>query len=77
MTTGKLSTAFLALGIDMDGGSGVASGGSIAAEALRAFWIKTASMMTSAAMASTIGTARGTTQGSCRPRVARVPSTPW
>ena len=34
------------------------------------------SMMTSAAMVSTIGTARGTTHGSCRPFAARTPEDP-
>lgn len=33
-------------------------------------------MMTIAAIASTIGTARGTTQGSCRPFASRMPSLP-
>lgn len=32
--------------------------------------------MTRAAMASTMGTARGTTHGSCRPRAVRVSPTP-
>lgn len=34
------------------------------------------SMMTSAAMASTIGTARGTTHGSCLPLAASTPAEP-
>jgi hypothetical protein len=34
----------------------------------------TASIITNAAMHSTIGTARGTTQGSCRPLASRTPS---
>lgn len=38
--------------------------------------IDTYSMMTRAAMVSTIGTARGTTQGSCRPLAANTPSEP-
>jgi len=36
----------------------------------------TYSMTTSAAIVSTIGTARGTTHGSCRPFVARTPVEP-
>jgi len=36
----------------------------------------TYSMITSAAMVSTIGTARGTTQGSCRPFAANTPEDP-
>lgn len=36
----------------------------------------THSMRTKAAIASTIGTARGTTQGSCLPLVASVPGVP-
>ena len=36
----------------------------------------TYSMTTRAAIVSTMGTARGTTQGSCRPLVARTPSDP-
>jgi hypothetical protein len=37
---------------------------------------ETYSMTTRAAIVSTMGTARGTTQGSCRPLVARTPSDP-
>jgi len=37
---------------------------------------RTHSMITSAAMVSTIGTARGTTHGSCRPFAARTPDDP-
>lgn len=33
-------------------------------------------MMTSAAMVSTMGTARGTTHGSCRPLAASTPEDP-
>lgn len=33
-------------------------------------------MMTNAAMVSTMGTARGTTHGSCRPLAARTPDDP-
>ena len=36
----------------------------------RIFWINTRSASTSAAMLSTMGTARGTTQGSWRPRAS-------
>jgi hypothetical protein len=43
---------------------------------LRAFCIKTWSIMTRLAMASTIGTARGTTHGSCLPRAASLPGVP-
>jgi hypothetical protein len=39
-------------------------------------WDRTYSMTTRAAIVSTMGTARGTTQGSCRPLVARTPSDP-
>ena len=38
--------------------------------------VGTHSMMTRAAIASTMGTARATTQGSCRPRAASVPASP-
>ena len=42
----------------------------------RARWIRARSASTSAAMASTMGTARGSTQGSCRPRPTRSTGTP-
>lgn len=51
-------------------------GGRSAAAVLRAFWMRTWSMTTSAAIASTMGTARGTTHGSWRPRAASVPGVP-
>ena len=41
----------------------------------RACCASTASIITSAAMVSTIGTARGTTQGSCLPLASSTPST--
>lgn len=37
---------------------------------------RTYSIITKAVMASTIGTARGTTQGSCLPRASKTPSVP-
>lgn len=43
----------------------------------RIAWISARSASTSAAMLSTIGTARGTTQGSCRPLASSVAGTPW
>lgn len=43
---------------------------------LRAFCIMTWSMMTRLVIASTMGTARGTTQGSCRPLAAKTPAVP-
>lgn len=46
------------------------------AAVLRAFCIKTWSIMTRLAIASTMGTARGTTHGSCLPRAASVPGVP-
>jgi len=57
-------------------GGKVVTGGSSDAVDFLAFWISNSSMTTSAAIASTMGTARGTTQGSCRPRATSVPGVP-
>lgn len=57
-------------------GGRVEMGGRSEEAVLRAFWMRSWSMMTRLAMASTMGTARGTTQGSCLPRAARVPGVP-
>jgi hypothetical protein len=57
------------------GGNVVIGGSSDAADFL-AHWMSNSSITTSAAMASTMGTARGTTQGSWRPRAASVPGVP-
>ena len=62
-------------GITIVGGR-VLIGGSKLAAVFRAFCIRSASRTTRAAMASTIGTARGTTQGSWRPLAASVPGVP-
>ena len=51
-------------------------GGRRLAAILREFWIRSWSMTTMAAIASTIGTARGTTHGSWRPLVANEPGVP-
>ena len=59
----------------MVGGSVVTRGSNDAA-LCREFWINSSSMTTSAAIASTMGTARGTTQGSWRPRAAKDPGVP-
>ena len=63
------------LGMTIVGGK-VVTGGSKLAAVLREFWMRSWSMTTNAAMPSTMGTARGTTQGSCLPRAARVPGVP-
>jgi hypothetical protein len=57
-------------------GGKVVTGGSNDVADFLAFWISNSSMTTSAAIASTMGTARGTTQGSCRPRATSVPGVP-
>jgi hypothetical protein len=57
-------------------GGKVVTGASSDAADFLAFWMSNSSMTTSAAIASTMGTARGTTQGSCRPRATRVPGVP-
>ena len=62
-------------GFTIVGGSVVIAGNSDDA-VLRAFWMRSWSMMTRLAIASTMGTARGTTHGSCRPRAASVPGVP-
>jgi hypothetical protein len=54
----------------------VVTGGKSAIAALREFWISKRSMTTMLAMASTMGTALGTTHGSCRPRAANTPAVP-
>ena len=50
--------------------------GQVLLSAFRAFWRRIMSSITSAAIDSTIGTARGTTQGSCRPLACRVTWSP-
>lgn len=57
-------------------GGSVVMGGRRLAAVLRAFWIRSWSMTTMLAIASTIGTARGTTQGSWRPLAASEPGVP-
>lgn len=57
-------------------GGKVVTGGSREAVDFLAFWMSNSSMTTSAAIASTMGTARGTTQGSCLPRATSVPGVP-
>jgi len=57
------------------GGSEVI-GGSKDAAVFRAFCVSNWSMTTIAAMLSTIGTALGTTHGSCLPLVANAPGVP-
>ncbi len=52
------------------------TGGSRAAAVLREFCTRSWSKVTIAAIASTIGTARGTTQGSWRPLAAKQPGVP-
>lgn len=69
-------TVYLAPGGRIIVGGKVVTGGKRLEAVLRAFWIRSWSMITIAAIDSTIGTARGTTQGSWRPRAARVPGVP-
>jgi hypothetical protein len=57
-------------------GGKVVTGGSRDVADFLAFCMSNSSMTTSAAIASTMGTARGTTQGSCRPRATSVPGVP-
>ena len=57
-------------------GGNVVTGGSSDEADFLALCMSNSSMTTSAAIASTMGTARGTTQGSCRPRAANVPGVP-
>ena len=57
-------------------GGNVVTGGSRLAALDLAFCLRSESMTTIAAIASTIGTARGTTQGSCRPLAAKQPGVP-
>jgi hypothetical protein len=57
-------------------GCKVVTGGSSDAVDFLAFCMSNSSKTTSAAIASTMGTARGTTQGSCRPRATSVPGVP-
>ena len=73
--TGLMTTLYFRAGRIIVGGK-VVTGGSSDVAALLAFWISNSSMTTSAAIASTMGTARGTTQGSCRPRATSVPGVP-
>jgi hypothetical protein len=68
-------TLYFRVGRTIVGGNVVTGGSSDEADFL-AFCMSNSSMTTSAAMASTMGTARGTTQGSCRPRAASVPGVP-
>jgi len=63
------------LGVTIVGGT-VAIGGNNDAAVFRAFWISNWSITTRAAIDSTIGTARGTTQGSCLPLAASWPGVP-
>lgn len=57
-------------------GGKVVTGGRRDEAVFLAFCMSNSSMTTSAAIASTMGTARGTTQGSCRPRATSVPGVP-
>lgn len=54
----------------------VVIGGSNPAAVVLECWMSISSMTTMLAIASTIGTARGTTHGSCRPLAANEPGVP-
>jgi len=71
----SMTTLYSRTGRIIVGGKVVTGGRSDVANFL-AFWTSNSSMTTSAAIASTMGTARGTTQGSCRPRATSVPGVP-
>ena len=75
LTRVSMTTLYSRAGRIIVGGKVVTGGSSDAVDFL-AFWISNSSMTTSAAIASTMGTARGTTQGSCRPRATSVPGVP-
>jgi len=62
-------------GVTMVGGN-VEMGGSSEAAVFLAFWMSNWSITTIAAIASTMGTALGTTQGSCLPLAASCPGVP-